>query len=280
MFKISAPFIRSFLLALFLFSPSFVFAWNSTCWSPVQRAALLQKPKKTSGLTTGSLRKRVRGLERAIEKARGQLDEATGLLEDSLDEGRLGADPSDVAGEIADYIESQQDGWDCDTPGGSVLTLLPPLLELLETVFTPPVFAEPLKIEGEQEDPPLVGAEDPYGEQKALCRPYGTWDDKQKTCICRDKNKAWDGENCVQKPQATQTPEPVLPVKLKEPQSIQPVKLPPTQQQRPPTGTKQRVTPPKPRPTPQAEEPAPVQEVLKPRTEPRSYGPSHCDGLF
>ena len=62
------------------------------------------------------------------------------------------------------------------------------------------VLAE-LLTDGEQEDLPEAGDDDPYGEQKALCRPYGTWDDRQKTCICRDKNKTWDGENllCITK---------------------------------------------------------------------------------
>ena len=97
------------LLLLLLFSPSFSLAYNSMCYSPVQLSAFLSKPKKSAGVSQSSV-SRIKANIRKLEKA---LDTAEGDLQDSLDKDKLKAKPSFVAGKIRDYIEDEQDGWDC-----------------------------------------------------------------------------------------------------------------------------------------------------------------------
>ena len=113
------------IFLIFSFLPSICFAWNQSCYSPVQVAAYMSKPKKSSrGVSQASLSKmksKIRALERAMDKAEGE-------LQDSLDRDKLKAKPSSVAGDIRDYIEDKQDGWDCAKGGQSSLFFFPSLI--------------------------------------------------------------------------------------------------------------------------------------------------------
>ena len=222
--------------------------------------------KKTSEVSTGSLRKRVRGLERSHREGRGHLDEMTGLLEDSLDESRLGTDPSDTATEIADYIESQQDGWDCDTPGGSVLTLSPPLLEILGPLFIPLAFAEEnlLKIDGEEDK----AKETNVSENEARCPAGGgTWDSEINECICKDTNKTWNGKKCVRLPQEPAAQHEIQ--KIHIPLRVEPIKPEPLPKARPRTTPRTPVI---------TQEPKTQTRTCKAGTTTRSANPKNQEG--
>ena len=204
MFKNLFYFTKLFLLALFLVSPSFTFAWNGMCFSPVQMAALMSKPKK-SGVSTRKLNAQIRGLEKAIDKAYGQLDDAESLLEASLDQEKLKADPYDVARQIRDYIESSQDGWECDSSGQAFLS--PLFFEILEQLLIPSAF-------GDEDKPMLKGADresrEPatasVGIEEQCKKSGGSWDKTNKRCVSKKEqcqrrrgNWTWDGSNCVSK---------------------------------------------------------------------------------
>ena len=104
------------LLLILAFLPSISFAWNSSCYSPVQMAAFMSKPKKSSrGVSQSSLSK----LKAGVRKLEDALDMAEGDLQDSLDKDKLKAKTSSVASDIRDYIEDEQDGWDCAKGGQS-----------------------------------------------------------------------------------------------------------------------------------------------------------------
>ncbi|MCZ0932695.1 MAG: hypothetical protein OXJ52_06060, partial [Oligoflexia bacterium] len=114
------------LFLVFAFLPSVSFAWNSSCYSPVQLSAFMSKPKKKSagGVSRSSLRK----ISASISKLEEALDEAEGDLQDSLDKDKLKDKPSTVAGKIRDYIEDGQDGWDCAKGEQSSLFFFPSLI--------------------------------------------------------------------------------------------------------------------------------------------------------
>ena len=116
--------LKLFLIFFFCL-PSVSLAWNSSCYSPVQLAAFMSQPKKSSrGISQSSvsgIRAKIRGLERALDKVEGD-------LQDSLDRNKLKAKPSTVAGDIRDYIEDGQDGWDCSKGGQSSLFFFPSLI--------------------------------------------------------------------------------------------------------------------------------------------------------
>ena len=114
---------RLFLVLAFL--PSVSFAWNTSCYSPVQMSALLSKPKKSaSGVSRSSLRK----IEAGISKLEEALDTAEGDLQDSLDKDKLKDKTSTVSGKIRDYIVDGQEGWDCAKGGQSSLFFFPSLI--------------------------------------------------------------------------------------------------------------------------------------------------------
>ena len=126
-------FLKHFIFIVFCFFPHFSLSWNSTCYSPVQMASLLSKPKK-SGPSLRKMKSQIRFTERAIDKVRDRLDEEIGRLADSLEKSKLdGMRPGAVANDIAAYIENNQDGWDC--PGGGVTSLAPPLFFILKEQF-------------------------------------------------------------------------------------------------------------------------------------------------
>ena len=104
------------LLFIFLLAPSVSMAYNSMCYSPVQVSALLSKPKK-SGVVSQSSLSRLKANIRTLENA---LDDAEGDLQDSLDKDKLKEKASSVAGKTRDYIEDEQDGWDCAKGGMSL----------------------------------------------------------------------------------------------------------------------------------------------------------------
>ena len=124
--------LKLFLIFSFCI-PSISLAWSGSCYSPVQLAAFMSKPKKSSrGISQSSvsgIKSKIRSLERALDKAEGD-------LQDSLDRNKLKAKPSTVAGDIRDYIEDGQDGWDCSKGGQSSLFFFPSLI--------PKAYANPL----------------------------------------------------------------------------------------------------------------------------------------
>ena len=144
MFKALFSFPWFFCVSLLFFSPS-VFSWNNTCYSPVQMAALLSKPKKGKKTGTAGMKKSISRLERAIERLEDRINEEQGNLGQSLDKKKLNVkSSSSVAGQIRSYIESKQDGWDCDFDEVSAVLKEPPLLfqssllfEILGQAFIP-----------------------------------------------------------------------------------------------------------------------------------------------
>ena len=87
-------------------------AYNQTCHSPVQLAALLSpnKPKLSKG---ENIRNKIKTYEKKREAIEVRMDEQEDNLGDSLDEKKLGQDPYSVASEIRNYIENKQNGWPC-----------------------------------------------------------------------------------------------------------------------------------------------------------------------
>ena len=113
-------------------------------------ASLLSKPKK-SGPSLRKIKGQISGVDRAIDRVQEKLDEEIGRLADSLDRQKLGMDPGSVADEIAAYMESKQDGWDCSSGGKAALVpqpffilkeKIPLLLEQFEYIFIPSAFAK------------------------------------------------------------------------------------------------------------------------------------------
>ena len=113
------------IFLIFSLFPSISFAWNSSCYSPVQLAAYMSKPKKKSSGVSQSSVSKVKAKIRKLEKA---LDKVEGDLQDSLDKDKLKDKPSSVAGDIRNYIENKQDGWDCAEGGQSSLFFFPSLI--------------------------------------------------------------------------------------------------------------------------------------------------------
>ena len=141
MFRALFHFFQLSLLISFLFSPVVVLAWNNICYSPIQLAALMSKPKE-SRTSIGNVRKKIRNVNRNIRQIERELDKQEGFLADSLSKELLQAKPSQVSGQIRDYIESQKGGWDCDEGGQSFFFQSYLFLDILGHLLIPPAFGE------------------------------------------------------------------------------------------------------------------------------------------
>ena len=187
MFRILFFFSKCFLLLLFLLSPHFVFAWNNMCYSPVQMAALLSKPKKKK-TSTEKIRKALRDIGNEIEDLNEELSRQKNILKKSLDGDKLETDPGNVARGILNYIDKEKDGWDCGSSGGgqSFLFQSPYFLEVFGQLLIPPAFgeAELKATEGKDYGPVSENetAED-FEKQAACINSGGTWDKSAKQCI-------------------------------------------------------------------------------------------------
>ena len=155
----------------------------------------MSKPKK-SGLSTGKLNAQIRGLEKAINRAYGQLDDAESLLMASLDQGKLQADPYDVAGQIREYIESSQDGWDCDSSGQAFLFPSSRFFDILEQFLLPSAFGDTeLRNENADEN---QGPAPASSWPKQICEGQGkTWYPDSSLCCSADETVVDD--QCVSK---------------------------------------------------------------------------------
>ena len=188
-------FCFSFVSLLFLFFSSSVFAWNNMCYSPVQMAALTSKPKNKRP-STRKLRRHITGLEKKIDKNNDAIDDLEISLRDFLDASKLGEDPETVASQIREYIESQQDEWDCDSSTGqSFLFQFPKIFETLGYLLIPSAYADATFLTEEEET-----FTDIPGVNQTLCKnTKGTWmtyENGETICIC-PQGKKLEGNRCV-----------------------------------------------------------------------------------
>ena len=116
-----------FALGFFLcFFPWLAFGYGPNCYAPLEMASFLSKPKKKrSPLVKKQLA--LRDKEKQIDRFSDKMSDRAAELGASLDAAKLGEgeDPYDVASEIRDYIESQQNGWDCATAAESASAARP-----------------------------------------------------------------------------------------------------------------------------------------------------------
>lgn len=198
--------LPALVLPLFLLFPSFVFAYSSMCYSPVQMAALLSKPKNKN--STKGLEKSIRNIKHSLKDMERALDEAEGQLADSLYKGKFdGMRRGQVASQIRDYMESGRDGWGCDS--SSFLKekgLLPPFLfELLGEALLPSARAdtnsdaESVSGEGTENKlrlGPTDSAEGVSSNGRECRDSGGSWQDGQ--CSCEEsKGLKLSSNKCV-----------------------------------------------------------------------------------
>ncbi len=217
-------FFSFWLLSGVLAGPQAVYGWNGACYSPVQMAALLAKPKK-SGPNTKGLRKQINRLEKGIERAVNRLDDQEGDLAGSLDKQKLGDNPSSVAGQIRSYMEAEQSGWGCDKKTAQLflqdrhplLAQSPLLFEMLWQALIPPAWGDastqnqfqtiiglippawgdaPTPTKGENNSPPSEPAPVTVNTKAEQCVNSGRlW--TNNTCVCPKHTDQWNGKKCV-----------------------------------------------------------------------------------
>lgn len=211
MFKVLLPTLKWLLLLSFIISPTFVFAYNSMCYSPVQMAALLSPPKRSVNRSSNSRAMQMRA-SRAIDKIEERLDEQQGNLADSLDKDKFTEKRNEIAKQIRRYIENDQDGWNCDSSSSSIflpkstLALFffqsPLLLDAFAGFLIPAVFADVGSAPDEETEdkvvinPNSIRQRVPDNLSKTRCQIAGrTWNSTQNKC-CPNGQGLSNG-NCV-----------------------------------------------------------------------------------
>ena len=147
---------RNFVLSLFVggvlffFSPQTSAYMGNVCLHPLERMALFHgaggtRSKKSSYKSEiKRLNASIRGIERRIDRQKDKLKSATDALGNSLDGTRLKDDAHDVADSITDYIQDEQNGWNCQEEGEA--TTESASYASLEFSFLPGVFGSLLPL--------------------------------------------------------------------------------------------------------------------------------------
>ena len=134
---------------LFFFSPQTSAYMGNVCLHPLERMALFhgtggKRSKKSSYKSQiKRLSASIRRMERKIDKQKNKLKGATDALGNSLDGAKLGEDAEDVADSITDYIQDEQNGWNCQEEEGAKGK---PTFASLELSFLPGVFGSLLPL--------------------------------------------------------------------------------------------------------------------------------------
>ena len=199
-------------------------ALNPMCHSPVQLAALMSpnKPKVSANQT------RIRQLEKGVTKYEDSISEAEDLLAESLNPDKLGDSEYNVASDIRDYIEDEQNGWPCADPSSLLYfkELFYSYGNLLEGIL-PYAYAETVEVQGCTEEQKSNGkCPTPTGgtgantfnlwqqaspETQCTDRPGGKWTLEKSTtstpegtketieCICDTSQYIQEGDTCREK---------------------------------------------------------------------------------
>ena len=87
---------------------------SQICYSPVEMAALFSKPRrKKSGTSKSALKKKLRSLNRRIEKLEQKRGEIVGRLADSLNAKKAKVRKTRLAGKIEQYMYNKYNSWEC-----------------------------------------------------------------------------------------------------------------------------------------------------------------------